>query len=171
MLAALLAELPPHEAAAQGTSCPAITDDAERLACYDRALRGTTPAPAAPSAATQAPAPAAQAPAAPATPAPAAPATQAPAAPTTQAQPAAAKRDADDEVVAIVVVGVRTLPGRETTFTAKDGVLWVQTDTQRIVGLPDTPFDADLKPGAMGSTFLVPKDGSHRAIRVRRVAR
>jgi hypothetical protein len=44
----------------------------------------------------------------------------------------------------------------------------VQTDASRIVGFPDTPFDAELKPGAMSSTFLVPKNGG-RAVRVRRV--
>src|SRR5262245_7051797 len=152
-VAALVAQLPSHYVAAQSTSCPAITDDAERLACYDRALRAASPTPAAPSAAaTQAPAPAAQAPA---TPAP-------------QSQTAPAKRDADKGIVPIVVVGVRTPQGRETTFTAKDGGVWVQTDGQHVAGLPDTPFDADLKPGAMGSTFLVPRDGG-RAIRVRRV--
>ena len=74
-----------------------------------------------------------------------------------------------DAVVSIVVVGVRTLPGRETTFTAQDGTAWVQTDSQRIAGLPKTPFDAEIKPGAMGSTFLLPK-GHGRAVRVRRAS-
>jgi hypothetical protein len=68
--------------------------------------------------------------------------------------------------VPIVIVGVRTLQGRETTFTTDDGVSWVQTDSQRLFGLPEAPFDAELKPGAMGSYFLVPKDRA-RAIRVR----
>jgi hypothetical protein len=162
LLAALSAELPSHDAEAQDPPCTAITNDAERLACYDRALRATSPAPAAPAPtapsahAAQTPAPAAHAPTAPAT-----------AAPNTQAQ---TKRDAAEEIVPIVVVGVRTLQGRETTFTAQDGGVWVQTDSQRIVGLPDTPFDAELKPGLMGSKFLVPKDGA-RAIRVRPVER
>jgi hypothetical protein len=73
-------------------------------------------------------------------------------------------------MIPIVVVSVRSLPGRETAFTTKDGATWVQTDSQRIYGLPDTPFDAELKPGAVGSTFLVPKTGS-RAIRVKLVER
>jgi hypothetical protein len=75
-----------------------------------------------------------------------------------------------DKNVPIVVVSVRSLPGRETSFTTKDGATWVQTDSQRIYGLPDTPFDAELKPGAVGSTFLVPKTGG-RAIRVKLVER
>ena len=191
MLAALFAEWPAQYAVAQNGPCTAIQDDAERLACYDRALRTTSPAPPATAPAASAPAtsaPSASTPAAPAAPAPAAPvpqaaapatqapATQAPAAqapaaqaspaPTTTATPASAANP--DKVTPIVIVGVRTLPGRETTFTTKDGATWVQTDSQRIYGLPDTPFDAQLKPGAVGSTFLVPKVGT-RAIRVKLV--
>ena len=161
LIAALTAELPSHKAAAQDPPCTAIANDAERLACYDRALRATSPAPAAP-APTPPSAPAAQTPA----PAPAAPAT---ATPSTQAPATQTKRDAE-EIVPIVVVGVRALQGRETTFTTKDGGVWVQIDSQRIVGLPETPFDAEIKPGAMGSQFLVPKGGA-RAIRVRPVER
>jgi hypothetical protein len=176
MLAALIAESP-HPAAAQSAPCTVIQDDAERLACYDRALRGTSPAPAAPTPAaeasaapvTQAPAPVAQ------TPAFQAPAVQAPAAPASQAAPASAAprapaANAAKDIVPILVVSVRTLPGRETSFTTQDGAMWVQTDSQRIYGLPDTPFEAELKPGAVGSTFLVPKIGS-RAIRVKLVQR
>jgi len=176
LLAALTATWPERHAAAQSPPCTAIQNDAERLACYDRALRATSPAPAAPASAAPAPtassAPAAQAPAAPVTQAPApaaqtpaaqAPAAQAPAAPAAQSSNA-------DKIMPVVVVTVRTLPGRETTFTTKDGAMWVQTDSQRIYGLPDTPFDAELKPGAVGSTFLVPKVGG-RAIRVKLVER
>lgn len=183
LLAALTATWPAHHSVAQSPPCTAIQNDAERLACYDRALRATSPAPAAPAAAVPAPTsaatPAAQAPAAPVTQAPAppaqAPAAQAPAsqAPAAQAQaptPAPASQANGDKIIPIVVVSVRSLPGRETSFTTKDGATWVQTDSQRIYGLPDTPFDAELKPGAVGSTFLVPKTGS-RAIRVKLVER
>lgn len=173
LLAALTTEWPAHRAAAQSPPCTAIQDDAERLACYDRALRATSAAPAAPAAAAQAPtssaASAAQAPAAPVTQAPAAqaPAAQTPAAPAAQSSAAAPASPADpDKITPIVVVAVRALPGRETSFLTKDGATWVQTDSQRIYGLPDTPFDAELKPGAVGSTFLVPKTGG-RAIRVK----
>jgi hypothetical protein len=93
----------------------------------------------------------------------------APAAPAARAAPIAG-RDDDEQIVPVVIVGVRALPGREATFTAEDGTLWVQTDSQQIVGLPDTPFDAELKSGAMGSRFLVPKDRA-RAIRVREATR
>ena len=170
LLAVLATEWPASHAAAQGPPCTAIQDDAERLACYDRALRAGSAAPAAPAAqaptaaVTQPPAPAAQAPAgqAPTAQAPAAQASPAPASTTTPAAP----RTAERSVIPIVIVAVRAMPGRETTFTTQDGNTWVQTDSQRVSGLPDTPFDAELKPGAVGSTFLVPKVGS-RAIRVR----
>jgi hypothetical protein len=56
--------------------------------------------------------------------------------------------------------------GRPATFTASDGRTWVQTDSQRVTALPDTPFTAEIKSGAMGSSFLVPQ-GRGRAIRVR----
>ena len=158
--------------------CTAIENDAERLACYDRALRGD----AAPAERARPAAPAAPARAAPRD-APSSPAAAAPAAPATAAQPRSerrvrestapaapaapvAGRDAEEGVVPIVIVGVRALRGRETTFTAEDGSLWVQTDSQRIMGLPDPPFEAELKPGAMGSHFLVPQ-GRTRMARVR----
>jgi hypothetical protein len=66
----------------------------------------------------------------------------------------------------VVVVGMRSLPGRETTFTMEDGSAWVQTDSQRIQGFPDVPYAAELKPGLMGSYFLVPKE-RRRSVRVR----
>ena len=170
MVAALTAAWPAQHAAAQNAPCTAIQDDAERLACYDRALRASSPAPLAP----EPTAPAARA-AAPVTQAPAS-AAQAPTAPSAQASPSptttatSAPPANPDKITPIVVVGVRTLQGRETSFTMQDGSTWVQTDSQRIYGLPDTPFDAELKPGAVGSTFLVPKSGK-RAIRVKLLER
>jgi hypothetical protein len=142
--------------AQSGASCTAIANDTERLACYDRALRPAAPEPAAsPDDRRQerrvresaAPPPAAVPPA-----------------------PATARAGAppDETTVPIVVVGIRALPGREATFTTEDGVAWVQTDSQRLVGLPDTPFAAEIKPGTMGSYFLVPTERG-RAVRVRRV--
>jgi hypothetical protein len=171
-LALLLATLPWHAATAQITGpCTAIENDAERLACYDRALRGTPPAPA------ERGVPAAAAPAA------AAPATAAPvvtpaepsrerriresSAPAAPAAPVAG-RGSEEVIVPLVIVGVRALPSRDTLFTTDDGSTWVQTDSQRIVALPETPFNAELKSGAMGSYFLVPQNGA-RAIRVRPV--
>jgi hypothetical protein len=182
----LLTTLSWHSASAQGVvPCTAIENDTERLACYDRALRGTAPAPAAQPASAEpetrtAPARTAAPVAAPSPPAatvdaPRALATEprrerrvrestAPAAP---AAPVAGL-PTGEEIVPLVIVGVRALPGRDTMFTAKDGSSWVQTDSQRIMTLPDPPFDAELKAGAMGSFFLVPKEGA-RAIRVRPV--
>jgi len=152
---------------AQGAaSCTAIADDAERLACYDKALRPAAPAPAA-------------------TPEPTAPVAARPeerrqerrvresAAPVPTAVPPApaaprAGAPADVAIVPVVVVGMRALPGRAATFTTEDGAAWVQTDSQQLVGLPDTPFAAEIRPGAMGSYFLVPTERG-RAVRVRPV--
>jgi hypothetical protein len=157
-------------ALAQGSvPCTAIDNDAERLACYDRALR-----PDGAPAATAAPAPSSAA-----NPALStsdrrserrireSTATTAPAAPAAPAAAAArGNAPSGDEIVPLVIVNVRALPGREATFTDGDGVYWIQTDSQRIFSLPEAPFDAELKRGAMGSYFLVPK-GQGRAIRVR----
>ncbi|HXS80002.1 MAG TPA: hypothetical protein VN818_06935 [Gammaproteobacteria bacterium] len=179
VLAALAAQFAPQKVAAQSAPCTAIADDAERLACYDRALRATPAAPAPTAVPTPTPTAEPTPPApAPASEAPIAPAVQTPVAPvevptTSVAQASAAEdqqQDADRQIVPIVVVGVRTLQGRATTFTTQDGAAWVQTDSQRLVGLPAPPFEAELKPGLVGSTFLVPKNGA-RAIRVRPVDR
>jgi hypothetical protein len=173
MLAALAAPFSAQRAAAQSAPCTAIQDDAERLACYDRALRAAPPAaplPTAPAAQAAPTVPPAQAAVQSSAPQSASAAVSAPAASPAPAATATPTQDADKQVVPVVIVGVRTLPGRETTFTAQDGAMWVQNDSLRVVGLPDTPFDAELKPGAMGSTFLVPKSGG-RAIRVRLLER
>jgi hypothetical protein len=171
LLLTALTAVPSHSATAQGAvPCTAIEDDAERLACYDRALR------AAPPPATQAPS--RSSPPTTAAPSPAASPSAAQArserrvresaAPTAPAAPAApvAGGDDDGQIIPIVVVSLRALPGRETTFTTNDGTSWVQTDSQRLVGLPETPFEAEIKPGAIGSYFLV-AEGRARAIRVR----
>ena len=148
-LAAGAPKLAAQQPAAQAATCTTIADDAERLACYDRALRAGSPQPAAQATGAQAPI-----------------------APAAAPQAAASQRqsDADKGAIAIVVVSVRTTPGRETVFTAQDGSTWVQTDSQRVFGLPETPFDAEIKSGAMGSRFLAPSNGA-RAIRVRQVER
>jgi hypothetical protein len=155
---ALAALLPSEPVAAQAAvPCTAIDNDAERLACYDRALRPSAEpsehSAAGPAGTEVAPRTERRVRESTARPAPAAPA----------AAPAA--RD-EGGIVPLVIVGVRTLPGRETTFTTEDGARWVQTDSQQLVGLPEAPFEAELKPGAMGSRFLQPKDHP-RAIRVR----
>ena len=193
-IAALIAPLPWQTAVAQAVPCTAIESNEERLACYDRALRSASPAPPT----SQAPsAPAAQTPnaqppsvpaaesAAGAAVAPSSSASSASSvlgeqpsrnvrestAPTVPEAEAAGRNDDDeDRVVPIVIVGMRTLPGRETTFTAEDGGIWIQTDSQRVVGLPEPPFEAEIRPGAIGSSFLVPKERG-RAVRVRSAAR
>ncbi len=168
--------------------CAMIDNDAERLACYDRALRpapAPTPArPTAGAAAATAPAPAVTSP--PAAPAAAPSSTvatenratrrerevresaasappAAPAAPAPPRAPEATKEPASD-LVPIVIVQIRAIPGRAATFVTDKGDTWVQTDSQR--KLPDVPFKAAIKSGSMGSSFLVPDDYAH-SFRVR----
>jgi hypothetical protein len=175
---AAIASLFAAAALGQGLACPDIENDAERLACYDRALRPNRPpgpaaqAPAvaptvtAPAAAAAAPTGAAVAPAA------AAASTTAPAAvtppPAVASVPAAAPANAPaaDETITVVIADVKLVQGRPVTFTTADGTVWVQNDSQTIRNVPETPFDAELKPGALGSRFLLPK-GQSRSIRVR----
>ena len=145
---AACAALHAPRAAAQAQNagrCTAIDNDAERLACYDRALR---PAPAT-RREREVRESTASAP---------------PAAPAPRRAPEATKEQASD-IVPIVIVQIRALPGRAATFVTDQGDTWVQTDTQR--QLPDVPFKAAIKPGSMGSAFLVPDDYAH-SFRVRR---
>ena len=173
---------PPTAAQSQNAQrCTTIGNDAERLACYDRALK-PAPAPArdAPPAAapsttiatenratrrerevresTASAAPSASPPPA----APAAPA--APAPPVARRAPPSAAEDAAD-VVPIVIVQIRALPGRAATFVTDSGDTWVQTDNER--RMPAVPFKASIKRGSMSSFFLVPDDYA-RSFRVRR---
>jgi hypothetical protein len=74
---------------------------------------------------------------------------------------------ADADVVPIVIVSVRDTPGRNAkVFTADNGSVWIQTDSVAL-NTPDTPFDAQIKKGMVGSFFLVPANKG-RAVRVRR---
>lgn len=65
----------------------------------------------------------------------------------------------------VTVVEVRAR-GRDAIFITEEGETWVQNDGRRFFA-PDVPFSAEIRPGALGSRFLVPSDGG-RAIRVRR---
>jgi hypothetical protein len=175
---AAAAALAPRAALAQA-ACTEIENDTERLACYDRALRPTRPATAAPAAAAPA-APAQRA--APAAPpstqlstersveprrARSAQAEAAAAAPSAPSAPGGVRDSRDDDVVPIVVVRVREIMGRnDRAFTTDNGVVWLQTDNAKLK-VPETPFNAEIKPGAMGSFFLV-TENRNRAIRVRR---
>ncbi|HEX6999049.1 MAG TPA: hypothetical protein VF322_12980 [Gammaproteobacteria bacterium] len=168
-------------------ACRDVRDDDARLACYDRALgveasaKEPRPpadradaAPAAAAAGTAArradtPPPAAEAP--PPRPAAATPPPR-PAAETPPPRPARAEddggRDEDaEEGREVVVVDVLGTQRPNVTFVLDDGEVWRQTDGRR-TRFDDPPFEAEIRAGALGSFFLVPKDGA-RAIRVRRV--
>ena len=139
--------------------CAGLTSEGERWACYDRALRRE------PDSILSAPARTPRDTAAPAPPEPPA-ARTAPAA-TPAAERRNAERDAEDDedrTVQVMVVAVHKIRN-DARFTTADGEIWLQTDG-RSTNLPEPPFQAELRPGAMGSTFLVPTD--RRAIRVRR---
>ncbi|HVY64214.1 MAG TPA: hypothetical protein VHH11_05255, partial [Gammaproteobacteria bacterium] len=85
-----------------------------------------------------------------------------PAAPAAAAAPPAARAHAPappPEIVPIVVVQIRGFEGRPATFVTDKGELWIQTDSQR--QLPNAPFKAKIRPGAMSSYFLVPDDYGH----------
>jgi hypothetical protein len=154
--------------------CSALSSDTARLACYDAVLRdGRGPAAGASSAA-----PAARADrGSPTTvPPPQAPQGGSAAESVGQVEIPAPRTSAEtrprpgrqviEEPTAypVTIVDIpRTRP--ETVFVTEDGDIWIQNDTRRL-NLPDTPFAAELRPGALGSYFLVP-EGSSRAVRVR----
>lgn len=162
-------------AALQALECVRIEQDRERLRCYDAALRAPAPAARQPQAdappaartpqrreAEPAPPPARAAAAAPA----ATPAT--PASPTAAAAPsraAAARSQPTTETIRVRIVSVRRDNTANATFVTDDGQVWRQTDGRR-VNLDEPPFAAEIRPGALGSSFLVP-DGK-RAIRAHR---
>ncbi|HET8698076.1 MAG TPA: hypothetical protein VFO94_11345, partial [Gammaproteobacteria bacterium] len=89
-------------------------------------------------------------------------------APAAKPAPAPARPEqADPDVMPIVIVSVRDTPGRNAkVFTADNGSVWIQTDSAAL-NTPDTPFDAQIKKGMVGSFFLVPANKG-RAVRVRR---
>lgn len=129
-----------QEPAPQQRECARIENDAERLACYDRALRDS-PAPA--------PEPAA-------------------AAPTPPSPAAVTALSAERETVPsteVVVVSLRQRPGLNTLFTTEQGEVWAQVGFEQSY-FPPPPFAAQIKPGRLGSFFLVPEEGT--AVRIRR---
>jgi hypothetical protein len=177
--------------------CTEIQNDAERLACYDRSLRPAQPAqqPAQPAAqpVPRAAQPAARAPAAQPAREPVAEARNAAAAPAqtevstdrrdprkgrqaraeaaaiaaATAAPSKTDRSTDEPLVPIVVVKMRTIPGSgDSVFTTDNGITWVQTDNSKL-SFPEVPFNAQIKPGVMGSYFLLMEDRNH-GVRVRR---
>jgi acyl-coenzyme A thioesterase PaaI-like protein len=73
--------------------------------------------------------------------------------------------DGDSGAYPVTIVEIRRRLSA-AVFVTDDGDVWVQTDGRRVV-VPDVPFDAEIRPGALGSRFLAPRAGG-RAVRVRR---
>jgi hypothetical protein len=65
----------------------------------------------------------------------------------------------------VTVVEVRSGAPNAALFVMDDGSIWRQTDSRRFMPL-DVPFAAQIRPGALGSFFLVPTERG-RAVRVR----
>lgn len=82
------------------------------------------------------------------------------------ADAAPAGRGADeDEDRPVTIVEVRTnVPGR-AVFVTDEGKEFVQTSGRIRLFLPDVPFQAELRFGAVGGTFLTP-EGTRRSIRI-----
>lgn len=78
--------------------------------------------------------------------------------------PSTDERDADGERTVLIVDVSTRVPGR-AIFTAENGERFVQTTGRSDLFLPSTPFQAVIRPGAIGSRFLVP-EGQKRAIRI-----
>jgi hypothetical protein len=134
-------------------ACASIESDAERLACYDRALRATPPTQ------VNVQAPSSSISTAPRT------STRNAVAPSPQPPPTIGPSAAPPVgIVPIIVLSARAAPGRGVEFTTDKGDVWVQSDTQPLQ-LPPTPFNAQIKPGTFGSVFLVPEN--RLGIRVR----
>jgi hypothetical protein len=158
------------------SACGAITDPAERLACYDRlAGRPAPPAPAAPKpvAATPPPAAAPAGPPAVATPPPA-PAAAVPAAPAAGAPPATASFGSysaehptapalPQNLSARVTAMGKTIDGRPTV-TLEGGALWLLDEADPLLAVGDT---VTVSRGVLGSFLL--ETSTKRLHHVRRI--
>lgn len=74
-----------------------------------------------------------------------------------------AGRDEGERQVTVVEVRT-TVPGR-AVFVTSDGEEFVQTSGRLNLYLPDVPFQANLRAGAVGGRFLTP-EGTRRSIRI-----
>lgn len=157
---ALLAQGEDAETLTDVKACVAIEGDGARLACYDGALgRGPSPQ------GTQAlgPSTAALPDAAPATAAATAGVVAATAPPPATST---APLQAAPGLQTIVVTELRLRTPSSAVFVTATGQVWEQADTGR-GRYPETPFEAKLEPGSLGSMFLISPEGGPR-IRVRR---
>jgi hypothetical protein len=138
--------------------CQQIDAMSSRLACYDRALPPTgESAPAASAAASQAGGAVAAARVV---------ETDTRAARAGRAESPAAIEDGG--ISAIAVVDVRTRRPGETIFYVDDGRVFMQNGGSSRLRLPEPPFNAELEPGAFGSTFLrLPDDGPRVRVSLR----
>lgn len=162
----------PARAEGDGRSCATVTDDAERLACYDRIFRGAkadAPVPAAVATAATPPA----APAAPASAAPVAPAAPRDAAQDfglTEAQKQArepeSSRDQGPSSITATIKNVQTLHGGQFVVILDNDQVWVQNDPAIRAHLKKGQ-SVEIRKAAFGSHLLVP--ANRPAVRVRRV--
>jgi hypothetical protein len=140
---ALLAQNEDAEALADLKACAALERGNARLACYDGVL-GHVPDPDVPAAAI-----------------PAAAAAASVAVPSASPPPPRA----GDAPKTIVVTELRLRTPSSAVFVTESGQVWEQSDSGR-GRYPDTPFEATLEKGSLGSTFLISPAGGPR-IRVR----
>lgn len=148
-----LAGAPSDALAQQGLAaaraCTSITADAERLACYDRALRTRPAERAQPEPSESTP-----------------PRTESPTKRETRAERKARRESAAKKnELEVTIVKVQRIRGRaDAFFITDDGQVWKQSDGQRFL-TPDPPFRAVISAGSFGSHFLS-LPGGHFRIRV-----
>ena len=80
------------------------------------------------------------------------------------APPARSSATAQPQSFSVVIVAVRQRQGLNTSFTTDQGQIWMQVDFEQNY-FPRPPFSATLRPGTLGSFFLLPSGGT--AVRVR----
>jgi len=124
--------------------CAKATTDSERIACLEAALRnqsGIAPngAPVDDSVPELMPAPKKQ---------------------------VVASPPGEADTITVTVTAVKKNLQGKWVFETSGGEVWLQTG-QRVARFMDTPFDAEIRPAAMGSYFIRPSDGGV-SVRVRR---
>jgi len=76
------------------------------------------------------------------------------------------KPPGEADTITVTVTAVRKNLQGKWVFETSGGEVWLQTG-QRVARFMDTPFDAEIRPAAMGSYFIRPSNGGV-SVRVRR---